>query len=360
MDAIALGWCVYTSHQPNSTESRERVARITAAHRSHYEGYVNGMLLRLRLTGRLLHVTELSTDLPTVGDWCAITEVFRDEDGNASALVTAVLPRFSQLVRAAPGDRGGSQLLAANVDSALIVSSANAELNLNRIHRYCAICRQGGVAPVLVVSKADLLVDQEPLVAEFAREFPGLPVYFCSALTGAGLEELRSQLSPGVTLVLLGSSGVGKSSLVNCFLEQSVQRTQSVREDAKGRHTTTSRQLFALPGGGLMIDTPGLREVGIEAGSFSAAGSEFAVIEAAESQCRFHDCAHGSEPGCAVQAAIAAGEITEALWENYSKLSRERAFIERKQSKQLASNAKKRWKEINKANRARNKMRLKR
>jgi ribosome biogenesis GTPase / thiamine phosphate phosphatase len=271
------------------------------------------------LAGRLRHDADLDPDvlLPAVGDWVAIAGLLAD-----GPVVQRVLPRASAIVRRAPGDRGRpTQVLAANVDVAFVVMSANADFNLRRLERYVAVAWESGALPVVLLSKADLDPDVSGRRLAAEAVAPGVEVHAVSALTGAGLERVRQHLGFGRTVVFLGSSGVGKSSLVNALAGAPVLATAAIREDdARGRHTTTRRQLVNL-GEGLVIDTPGLRELGLADGDGLA--EAFDDLEIVAQGCRFGDCRHAGEPGCAVGVAIAEGRLDPARLEAFRKLERE-------------------------------------
>jgi ribosome biogenesis GTPase / thiamine phosphate phosphatase len=262
---------------------------------------------------------------PAVGDWVSAEVV-----GEERAILHWVLPRRGVFSRKAPGRRIEQQVIAANVDMAFLVAALDMDFSPRRLERYLAQCWDSGVRPVIVLNKADACDDIAAHAAETERIAIDVPVLALSAQTGWGMEELERFLSPGETIVLLGSSGVGKSTLVNHLLREEKQATRPTREaDSKGRHTTTSRQLFRLPGGALLMDTPGLREFAlwnVDSGITEA----FADIEELGRECRFRDCRHEGEPGCAVRAAIESGTLDEARVENRKKLEREQEFQRRK------------------------------
>ncbi len=266
---------------------------------------------------------------PTVGDWIAL-EPLVDGDG---ALRT-VLPRSSAFSRGQSerGGRASGQILAANVDTALLVAALDRDFNLRRIERYLALAWSSGAAPVILLNKADVCDDVPGRVAEVAGIASETPIHPLSARTGSGLEVLDRYLVAGQTLVLLGSSGVGKSTITNSLLGDQRQAVQTVRgDDHRGRHTTVRRELFLLPGGALLIDTPGLRAVGL-VDADEGLDSAFADIALLAERCRFIDCSHGPEPGCAVRAAIESGQLDETRLRSQQKLQREIAATERRSS----------------------------
>jgi ribosome biogenesis GTPase len=293
-------------------------ARVICVHRSLYDVVSGSEPYRAELPGKFLHECRARSDLPAVGDWVEIVP----RAGRASIL--QVLPRRTALVRRAPG--GEAQVLAANVDLALIATSLNMDLSERRLDRYLALARDSGVAPVIVLTKSDLGAEPPDLA------HTGAPVLVTSAVSRTGLDELRALLAPDRTAVLLGSSGTGKSSLVNALLEEERQAVLPIDEDDRGRHTTTRRELIAVPSGGFIIDTPGLRELQLLAGGVEDV-DELALA------CRFADCAHDTEPGCAVRAAIASGTLSEERLESWRKLARElrrAAWKEKRRERALA------------------------
>ncbi|MFI8193586.1 ribosome small subunit-dependent GTPase A [Streptomyces sp. NPDC085946] len=274
------------------------------------------------------------------GDWVAV------EPGGNPRYVRTYLPRRTAFVRSTSSQRSEGQVLAANVDHAVVAVSLAVELDLGRIERFLALAWESGAQPVVVLTKADLVPDavtRAHLVQDVETSAPGVPVLTVSAVDGDGLEVLAAIVSGG-TAVLLGQSGAGKSTLANALLGEGVMDVRATRDvDGKGRHTTTTRNLLALPGGGVLIDTPGLRGVGLwDAGD--GVGQVFAEIEELARRCRFHDCAHDSEPGCAVHAAIDAGDLPPRRLESYRKLLRENQRIVARTDARLRAEIRKDWK----------------
>lgn len=302
------------------TENMEAMTRVCAVHRERYairtgageEGYARLKAAAYRDAG--------ARDYPTVGDFvrCLPSPL-------GDAWITGTMPRRSLFARHLPGKTIGEQAIAANFDEVFILASLNRDFNIRRIERYVSIAWQSGATPVVVLTKLDLAPDTSGMVAQVQEAAPGVGVHAVSALTGEGMDALQGRLRPGMTVVLLGSSGVGKSSLVNALAGETVMDTGAVRaDDARGRHTTTHRQLLVLPSGAEVIDTPGMRELGLwdaEEGVEAA----FSDIDALAAGCRFSDCAHGAEPGCAVKAAIAEGRLEEGRLRSYHRLRREAA-----------------------------------
>jgi ribosome biogenesis GTPase / thiamine phosphate phosphatase len=276
-------------------------------------------------SGSLRAAAEIGGDWPAAGDWVGAEIV-----SGGRPLIHTVLPRRSKFARKVAGRRVAEQVIAANVDTAFVVMALDGDFNVRRLERYLAQCWDSGAKSVVVLNKADNCDDVAARMAEAQSVAAGIPTISVSALTGEGMDALHGLLPPGQTIVLLGSSGVGKSTLVNHFLRREVQAVQAVREsDSRGRHTTTRRELFALPGGALVIDTPGLRELQLW-GTADALEQAFSDIEELAARCRFGNCGHRTEPGCAVQAAIAEGRLDENRLENQRKLEREREFLQRK------------------------------
>jgi ribosome biogenesis GTPase len=271
-------------------------------------------------SGRLRHETELDSTAawPAVGDWVAMESA----EPGGHRLIQRVIPRRTAVVRRAPGDRRlPAQVLAANVDTVFVVTSVNAEFNLRRLERYLAVAWESGAWPVVLLSKSDLADDVASFRVAAESVAPSVEVIPVSVVTGEGLEAIRAYLGGGRTVVFTGSSGVGKSSIVNALAGAPLLATAAIREDdARGRHTTTRRQLVRLADG-LLIDTPGLRELGVMDGD--GLGSAFEDVERAAADCRFGDCRHRAEPGCGIRAAIAAGRLSRERLEAYQKLERE-------------------------------------
>ncbi len=291
-------------------------ARVTAQHKDRYEIVCDRGLTHARLkTKEYYGGTEL---FPTVGDY-----VMADYIDNGDSRILATLPRRSCFFRREPGPIPRDQAVAANFDWVFILQSMNQNFNPARLERYLALAAQSGARPVILLTKADLTDAYQKYLAGTARAAPGVDLHLVSARTGLGLEGLRPYLQPGKTLVFLGSSGVGKSSLVNALAGAEIMAVSGIREaDGKGRHTTTHRQLLRLPGGALVIDTPGMRELGMTEAEEGLTAA-FPDVERCLGRCRFSDCTHTREPGCAIRAALAAGELDPARWRSWQKLHAE-------------------------------------
>jgi ribosome biogenesis GTPase len=315
-----------------ASEAPDRLepGRVVAPGRGLHRVRVAGGEVRARPAGRLraegLH--------PAVGDWCALERL-----GEGDAVLWEVLPRRTRLARRAAGARTDEQVLAANVDTAFLVMGLDRDFNLRRLERLAVVAREGGVEPVVVLTKADLVPEAEAAAQRDAvREAAaGVPVFPTSAVTGEGLEPLAGWLAPGSTIALLGSSGAGKSTLLNALCGREVMKTGALREsDSRGRHTTVHRQLVRLPGGALLIDNPGLREVGLWTGSGEGIEETFEDLGALAAGCRFRDCSHRQEPGCAVREAIEGGGLDPARLEAWRELEAEAAALERRRDEAAA------------------------
>jgi ribosome biogenesis GTPase len=319
--------------------------RVAVQHRGAWQVATEQRELLVALTGRLRHEAGPG-ELPVVGDWIAL------RDG----LIDAVLPRTSKFSRKTPWTEVAEQVLVANVDVAFLVMGLDdRDFNVRRLERYLTTAWEGGATPVIVLNKADLTDDLDGRIAETDTVAIGVPIHAVSARTGDGVDELRRHLAGGRTAVLLGSSGVGKSSIINRLLGDERFKTADVRSDGRGRHTTSHRELVTVPGGGIIIDTPGLRELQLWE---TDDGLDQAFIDVADliAACRFSDCQHRTEPGCAVKAALADGSLSRERWESYQKLQRELARLERKLDPKLQSDERKKWRAMTKSHRKRRKV----
>jgi ribosome biogenesis GTPase len=302
------------------------------------------------VSGRVKHEAAGRHELPAVGDWV----VLRLDDGGRCQ-IRAVLPRTGRFARKATGDTTEEQVVAANIDTVFLVSGLDGDFNPRRIERYLMLARESGATPVVILNKADVADDVDDAVALVQELAPGVPVLAISAADGRAFEALEPYLQPGRTVALLGSSGVGKSSIVNRLVGSAVLPTRSVREsDSRGRHASVHRQMIALPGGAM--DTPGMRELqlwGIDPGALDTFGD----IEALAPGCRFRDCQHRREPGCVVKAAVEAGELDAARYENFIKLDDERLQLEQRQEERALLEQKRQSKVMSKAIKAMQKSR---
>lgn len=304
--------------------------RVLAQERGVLRAVTGNGVARVTVQGAFRHAAESSATSPAVGDWLALEPL----DGGAVLALRAILPRTSAFSRGRE-DGGGhvhEQVLAANVDTAFLVAALTGDFNVRRLERYLTLAWSSGAQPVIVLNKVDVSDDPDGHLAAVFAMCGDVPVHAVSARTHAGLTILNRYLLQGATVVLLGSSGVGKSTLTNALMGAPVQLVRDVRaDDDRGRHTTTGRRLFSLPSGALLIDTPGLRSVGLW-GDESGLEATFADIEAIEATCRFSDCRHASEPGCAVRLALAEGTLTPERLASRRKLERELQSMERRTS----------------------------
>jgi ribosome biogenesis GTPase / thiamine phosphate phosphatase len=314
-------------------------ARVTVQNRGLYLVAGDDGELEAEIAGRMRHEAGGGGELPAVGDWVAL----RPPQGDGRATIAAILPRRTKLSRKVPERELAEQVLAANVDVIFLVTSLNLELSLRRLERYLASAWESGAAPVILLTKSDLADDVEARRAEVEAIAFGVPVHVLSAVTGEGLDELPQYFSGHRTAVFLGSSGVGKSTVINALAGEELQATAEIRaSDDRGRHTTVRRELLALAGGGLVIDTPGMRELQLWE-SDEGLETAFADITELITKCRFRDCAHEREPGCAVRAALADGTLERTRWDSYLKLQREQRALEIKLDKRLRSEQRKKW-----------------
>ncbi len=312
-----LGWRRYQFvMQPNIAENAH-VGRITAESKRYYFLSDGAGEFLAEISGKLLHRTTGLEDFPAVGDWV----LFQTPQSRDRAAISRILPRHTTLKRRAVRSVEESQVIAANLDTVFIVYAMDENFKTGRLERFLTIVHDSGANPVVVLSKADLVTEnRKGIYREVLAIAAGVPIVILSAITGEGMDSLLHHLDPGFTCCLIGPSGAGKSTLLNFLAGSNLARTADVREfDMKGRHTTTKRELFVLPGRQILIDTPGIREVGLDVGTDSLSAVFPDVAEAA-TRCRFRDCRHGREPGCAVRAAVLSGELDESRVARYLKL----------------------------------------
>ena len=344
MDLVTLGWDS-TFAQAFATHEAEGLApaRVCAEHRGVWRVLAAPGELPASLGGRLRHESTSRADLPVVGDWVAMRA---GEDG--AAAIDAVLPRRSAFSRKIAGVVTEAQVVAANIDVVFLVTGLDGDYNVRRVERAVALAWGSGARPVVVLNKADLCENVAAHLAEVSSAAPGVSVHATSTVREGGVAVFARYLAPGRTAALLGSSGVGKSTIINRLLGHEALRTQEVRDgDDRGRHTTTHRQLLVLPGGGMIIDTPGMREMQLW-GEGDGVGQVFTDIEELALSCRYRDCVHEAEPGCAVRAAVAAGALAAERLASFHKLLRELRHLEAKVSGRAALEEKRRWKSIHK------------
>ena len=320
--------------------------RVVVQQRGHYGLITPDGEISAAISGRLAHEAE-EGGYPVAGDWVACSP-----SGDGAAVIHAVLPRSTTFSRKAAGLGQAEQVIAANVDVALLVAALNADFNPRRMERYLAVAWQSGATPLIVLTKADLRADAQAVAAATRDVAIGVEVLAVSAATGEGMKALGERLIPGQTAVLVGSSGAGKSTLVNALAGAEIMDTGGIRlSDDRGRHTTTHREMVRLPGGALILDTPGMRELGL-LDSDEGLAATFEDIDALAGQCRFHDCGHNNEPGCAINAALEAGTLDPGRWDSYRKLQREAAFVDRKEDRLARQAERQKWAQISKAQRA--------
>ena len=324
MNLIDLGWNQDFADKLARLEIKEgfKIARVAVEYKGIYKLYTEGGEVLAEITGKMRY----NNQFPAVGDWVVIDLL----DNGERAIIHKILPRKSKFSRKVAGGDIKEQVVAANIDTVFIVTSLNQDFNLRRLERYLTLAWNSGARPVIILSKADLMEKPESKEAEVGTVAPGVPVHIVSSVTGRGLAELKQYLNRGKTTALLGSSGVGKSTIINQLMGSNKMEVKEIRvSDGRGRHTTTHRELILLEGGGVVIDNPGMREIQLWDDS-EGFDESFDDIKALADNCKFNDCQHETEPGCAVKEAIAAGELTEKRLESYRKLKRELLYMERK------------------------------
>jgi ribosome biogenesis GTPase / thiamine phosphate phosphatase len=341
-DLVTLGW----DDDWNAAFEEHRAAglvpgRVAVPHRGAYDVLTEDGEVRARLPGRTRRGAASSAELPVVGDWVAVE---RSGDGSAPA-IRAVLPRRTKFSRLAAHDPGSDvtreQVVAANIDVVFIVASLVDDLSPRRFERYLTLAWESGARPVILLTKGDLDTDPALAVATVSEVAGDVPVHAVSVRGEPGLDAVDAYLAPGVTTALLGPSGAGKSTLVNALAGEDVMMTGAVRDDGSGRHTTTRRQLVILPGGALVVDNPGMRELQLWL-AHDGLDEAFEDVIELEAQCRFSDCRHEGEPGCAIQAALADGRLDPERWRSYRELQQELAELEDRLARQERSRARRR------------------
>lgn len=304
------------------------LGRIVAQHKDLYNVATEKSEVLAEISGKMRYSTDELSDYPAVGDFVMVD---REDERNGKAIIHKVLPRKSQFVRRAAGTSNDVQVVAANIDNILICMSLNNDFNLRRLERYLSIAWDSGAIPVVVLTKSDLSENLSERLAEIEKVAAGVDIVITSSMIEDGYSAISKYISPGLTVAFIGSSGVGKSTLINRLLGQDVIETREIRKDDKGKHSTTRRELLVIPSGGAVIDTPGMREIGVENVNLI---KTFADIDELSENCRFKDCQHENEPGCAVRQAIEEGIILEERLQSYKKLKKE-AKYEGLNSKQI-------------------------
>lgn len=317
-------------------------ARVAIEHKNIYIVYSEYGELSAELSGKFYFNAEEKEDFPAVGDWVVIRPLLDEQ----KALIEHVLPRQNVFARKSAGIKTEEQIIASNIDVLFIMTSLNLDLNINRLERYLTLALDKKLKAVIVLSKSDLCEDLEEKLEQIKRLSDEIPVHIISSIKGDGIDELKKYFSGNKTAAIVGSSGVGKSTFINTLLGENRLVVKDIGEyKDKGQHATTRRELIMLPEGGMIIDTPGMRELQLWEGG-DGLSDVFADIEALFGTCRFSDCKHESEPGCAIREAIESGKIDEDKYQNYIKMQKEVKYFERRKDNKALIEEKKKWKKI--------------
>lgn len=343
MDLTSFGWNEFFEVGFKSYEGQGFTAgRVALEHKNFYRIYTEHGEMLAEISGKLRHEALNRSDLPAVGDWVVI----RSRPEHDRVVIHAVLPRRTSFARKIAGSRTEEQIVGANVDTVFLFTSLNQDFSLRRIERYLVIAWESGANPIIILSKSDLCDRLADAIGEVQTVARGVPIHAISVVTRSGLQDIAQYFKQGQTVALLGSSGVGKSTLINHLAGVELLRVQTVREDDdRGRHTTTHRELVLLPAGGLVLDTPGMRELQLWDGDESL-HLVFDDIEAFAERCYFGDCHHQDEPRCAVREALAAGTIDAGRYQSYEKLQKELKYQARRRDKVSEIVEKKKWKKL--------------
>jgi len=341
-----VGWNAYRNSLPEIEHKAENyIGRVTSEHKNSYQLYCQFGEIDASIMGRFRHHAQSKNDLPAIGDWV----LFEYSSLEHNAIIKKILPRKTKFSRKKAGYKTQEQIVATNIDFVFLVAAAEDNFNLRRMERYLTLACESGAQPVIILNKIDLCPALEDRIEKMNKLTPDVPVMSMSALSGDGVSQISDFLSPGQTGALLGSSGAGKSTILNSLLGRETQKTMGVRSsDGTGRHTTSTRELFILPNGVLMIDTPGMRELQLW-DSEDGLDQAFQDISQLADSCKFRDCSHTNEPGCAVEGARQVGSITEERYQSYQKLQRELNFLSHSQNALSRKNKKKKDKNLSKA-----------
>lgn len=345
INLISLGWNnFFDKNFQQYYKNGFEAARVIEENKTNYLLFTKYGEVPGEVTGKLLFNSGSQADLPKVGDWVAV--MFFDD--NTKAIIHDVLPRRTKISRKTADKKTGEQIIAANIDKVFIVQGLDGNFNINRLERYLVAVNQSGAEPVLILNKTDLCPDVDEKISEVKKSHPDVSIFTTSTIDSFGIETLSEFIVEAETIAFVGSSGVGKSSLINALLGEEKIKTASVREsDSRGRHTTTKRELFLLKNGGILIDTPGMREFGLW-NSENGLSQTFSEFDELSLKCRYTDCTHTHETGCAVIAAVEDGTLPREKYDNYLKLRKELRYLETKQNKFAELEEKKKWKNIQK------------
>lgn len=342
-DLTTFGWSEFFEANFESYAGQGFMpGRVTLEHKNLFRVYTRYGEVFAEISGKLRHEATSRRDLPAVGDWVVI----RAQREGGRAIIHAVLPRRTCFARKLVGSRTEEQIVAANVDTVFLLTSLNQDFSLRRIERYLLIAWESGANPIIILSKSDLCDRVADPINDIQAVAHGVPIHAISVVTGNGLQDIAQYFKRGQTVALLGSSGVGKSTLINHLAGVDRLKVQTVREsDDRGKHTTTHRELVLLPAGGLVLDTPGMRELQLWEGDESLQ-LVFDDIEALAASCFFSDCQHQDEPRCAVREALVAGTIDAGRYQSYEKLQKELKYVARKKDKVSEILERKKWKKL--------------
>ncbi len=352
MDLKDYGWNSFFKECYNKLETEYKPAIVCCRYSNYYDIICAAGKYSAELSGAFVYNTVNISEFPAVGDWILVDLL----KGETKAVIHEVLPRKSCFSRKAPDGKENEQVIAANIDMLCIVTGLDNNFNPNRIERYITQAYNSGAAPLIILNKVDLVTSRDSILLELEKVVIGADVVFLSTITGEGIEQLRCYLKKGKVSAFAGSSGVGKSSIINMLVSDALIKTKNVREkDSKGRHTTSARQMFKTKDGAIIIDTPGMRELGLwSSGNALNDSINYSINKAFEEiaeiseHCKFNNCSHDKEPGCAVKQALSEGNLSPERYGNYIKLQKEIEYLKRKVDIKVSGNTKKRWKEITK------------